>query len=128
MVAVGHVPAMRFTIKRFGSYLRGDLHDRVSGEETDEFLQAVAAAALTSGHDRILLSVRTSRAVFRVEQFRLAEHMEVVASRPGHRIALVADDPDVRLAQQYIATLARLRGLSVQAFEREAAAMAWLLA
>lgn len=117
---------MRFTIHHVGPYLRGDLHDRVTGEETDEFLQAVAASALESGHDRILLSVHTSRAIFRVDKFRLAHHMEVVRSRPAHRIAIVADDWEVHLAQQYIATLARQKGLQVEAFREEAPAVAWL--
>jgi hypothetical protein len=117
---------MRFTIRHVGQYLRGDLHDRVTGEETDEFLQAVAADALESGQDRILLSVHTSHAIFRVDKFRLAYHMEVVRSRPAHRIALAADDWEVQLSQQYIATLARQNRLNVQAFREEPPAIAWL--
>jgi hypothetical protein len=119
---------MRYTIRQVEPYLRGDLHDRVTGEETDEFLKAVAADALSSGRDRILLSVHTSRAIFRVEKFRLSYHMEVVRSRPAHRIAIVADDWEVHLSQQYIATLARLNGLNVEAFRDEAHAIAWLKA
>ena len=117
---------MRFTVKHVEDYIRGDLFERVTGEETDTFLRAVAADALACGRDLVLLSVHTSRAIFRVDQFKLSEHMEVVASRPAHRIALVADDLEVRLAHQYIATLARLKGLNVQTFDTEAQAIAWL--
>jgi hypothetical protein len=119
---------MRFTVTHVEDYVRGDLYERVTGEETDQFIRAVAADALESGRDRVLISVHTSRAIFRVDQFRLPEHMDVVASRPAHRIALVADDFEVRLAHQYIATLARLKGLNVQTFDTEAHAIAWLKA
>jgi hypothetical protein len=119
---------VRYTVKHIENYLRGDLYDRVTGEETDEFLRAMAADALASGRDLVLISVHTSRAIFRVAQFKLSEHMDVVASRPDHRIALVADDLEVRLAHQYIATLARLKGLNVRTFETEAQAIAWLKA
>jgi len=119
---------VRYTVKHIENYLRGDLYDRVTGEETDEFLRAVAADALASGRDLVLISVHTSRAIFRVAQFKLSDHMEVVASRPHHRVALVADDLEVRLAHQYIATLARLKGLNVKTFDAEAEAIAWLKA
>ena len=117
---------MRFTVTQVEDYLRGDLYNRVTGEETDAFLRAVAAEVVARNCERILLVVHTSRAIFRIEQFKLCEHLERLASRPGHRVALICDDFEVRLAHQYIASLARIRGFNVHTFPTEAEAVAWL--
>lgn len=119
---------MRFTTRTLGAYVRGDLYDRETSEETRQFLQALADEARTHGADRALLSIHSSRALFNVQQFSLSTFLELLAARPGHRVALVADTWEVQLAQQYIATLARLKGLAVRAFSSEADAIAWLKA
>lgn len=117
---------MRFTIRKVYTYVRGDLYNRETSEETRQFLQALADEARTHGADRVLASIHSSRALFNVQQFSLSTFLELLTSRPGHRVALVADTWEVQLAQQYIATLARLKGLAVKTFTREADAIAWL--
>ncbi len=119
---------MRFTIRRVDAYVRGDLYDRETGEETRQFLQALADKARTHGADRVLVCIHSSRALFNVQQFGLSTFLDLLASRSGHRVALVADTWEVQLAQQYVATLARLKGLAVRTFSREADAIAWLKA
>jgi len=86
----------------------------------------VAGEAQKSGVDRVLISVHSSRPIFRVQQYGLAEFLEAVASRPAHRIAVVADTFEGRLAQQYVVRIARARGLKVRSFSSEEAAAAWL--
>ncbi len=117
---------MRFTIREAEGYVRGDLYDRETPEETREFLTAVAKVAFGIDGDRILVSNHSSRAIFRVHQFGLGEIFELLASRPAHRIALVADNVEVRMAQQYIAVLAKLKGLNVRSFGAEREAIRWL--
>jgi hypothetical protein len=117
---------MWFTVEHVDNYLRADLYGRETAEETRQFLQAVANAALKSGVDRLLISVHCSRPIFRVQQFGLSEFLETVASRPAHRIATVADSFEGRLAQQYAVRIARARGLNVRSFSSEEAAAAWL--
>jgi hypothetical protein len=119
---------MRFTVEHAEDYLRGDLYGRETAEETRQFLQAVAAEALDSAVDRVLISVHSSRPIFRVQSFGLRDFFETIASRPAHRIAAVSDSYEGRLAQQYVVTLARLRGLNVRSFRSEAEAIAWLQA
>jgi hypothetical protein len=119
-------PAMRFTIEHSAGHLRGDLYNRHTADETREFLQALLGEALGSGMDRVLVSVHSSRAIFRAEGWGLSEFMKAVAARPGHRVAAVADNYEGRLAQRYVATLARLRGLNVASFDHEREAVAWL--
>jgi hypothetical protein len=118
--------SMWFTVKRVDNYLRADVHGRETAEDTRRFLEAVAGEAQKSGVDRVLISVHSSRPIFRVQQYGLAEFLEAVASRPAHRIAVVADTFEGRLAQQYVVRIARARGLKVRSFSSEEAAAAWL--
>jgi hypothetical protein len=86
----------------------------------------VVAEALGASVDRVLISVHASRPIFRVQRLALPELFESVASRPAHRVAAVADSYEGRLAQQYVVTLARQRGLNVRSFRSEGDAIAWL--
>lgn len=86
----------------------------------------MATEAEKSGIDRVLISVHSSRPIFRVQQYGLSEFLQMVASRPAHRIAAVADSFEGRLAQQYVVRIARARGLNVRSFSSEEAAAAWL--
>ena len=118
--------SMWFTVKQVDNYLRGDVYGRETAEDTQRFLQAVATEAEKSGVDRVLISVHSSRPIFRVQQYGLSEFLQTVASRPAHRIAAVADSFEGRLAQQYVMRIARARGLNVRSFSSEEAAAAWL--
>ena len=76
----------------------------------------------------MLVSVRNSRPIFRVERYGLTEHFKRAAANPvGYRIALVADSDDVRSSHEYVETLARQKGVAMRSFRSEAAALDWLL-
>lgn len=117
---------MRFTVKHIGNYLRGDLYERETAEETQQFLHAVAEEATKTGLYRVLISVHASRPIFRVQSLGLPEFFKTAAARPAHRIAIVADSYEGRLAQQYVVTVARQRGLNVRSFRSDEAAADWL--
>lgn len=117
---------MRFTIRAGLNYVRDDLYERKTVEETRRFLHALANEALRRDMDRVLISVHSSSAVFRTQQFGLPAFLDLLASRPGHRIALVADTWEVQLAHQYVAMLARLRHLTVRSFRNDTEAFGWL--
>ena len=118
--------AMWFKLEHVDNYLRADVYGRETAEETRRFLQAVADEALKKKVDRVLISVHSSRPIFRLQQFGLSEFLETLASRPSHRIATVADSFEGQLAQQYVARIARARGLRVRSFGSEDPAIAWL--
>ncbi|HEY7238028.1 MAG TPA: hypothetical protein VH600_02590 [Burkholderiales bacterium] len=118
--------SMWFALEHAGGYLRADLYGRETAEDTRRFLEAVTAEAQKSGVDRVLISTHSSRPIYRVQQYGLAEFLETVASRPAHRIATVADSFEGQLAQQYVVRIARARGLNVRSFGSEEAAAAWL--
>lgn len=118
---------MQFTFQHLEGYLRGDLYNRYTAEETREFLQALLEEALRTGVDRVFIAVHSSRAIFRAEGWGLSELLKIVARRPQHRIAAMADSYEGRLAQRYVAMLAKLRGVNVATFDHERDAIAWLL-
>jgi hypothetical protein len=118
---------MYYTIKVAHGVLRAELFGRKTAEETQEFIAAVAAEALRTGVTRVLVWVRGSRPIFRVEQYGLSEHFKRAAANPaGYRIALLADAEELRSAHEYVETLARQQGVALRSFRSEAAALDWL--
>ena len=119
---------MHYKIETASDHLRAEVFGRETAEQTHEFLTALAQKALEAGMTRVLISVRNSRPIFKVEKYRISEFFKVAASNPAYRIALVADSDEVRASQQYVEVLARQQGANVRAFRAEAAALHWLRA
>lgn len=117
---------MRYTIDIHAGYLKAEMRERETGEETRAFVEAILAALREHKLPRLLISVRSSRPVFKVEQYGLSEALVQVAGT-GLRVAFIADSKEVAMSQQYIALLAQQRGLDFKTFDDEPAAVAWLL-
>lgn len=99
---------------------------RDTAAQTAEFVAAIIAKLRASGVARLLVSVRKSRPVFKVEDWGLSEALEQLVSIRDLRVALVSDTRELGMSQDYIAFLARQRGLQFEAFSTEQAAVAWL--
>jgi hypothetical protein len=82
--------------------------------------------ALKNGNTMVLVSVRHSRPIFKVDQYRIAEQFRRLAANPKYRIALLADSDEVRASHEYIEVLARQQAANVRAFRDEASALDWL--
>jgi hypothetical protein len=106
-------------------YLRSELFNRQVVEETRKFLEAVLAAALEHRCPQVLICVRTSRPIFTVERYGFSRYLDL-AFKSKYKIALVGDTLELRIAHQYVATMARIRGVNLQAFGDEANAIHWL--
>ena len=106
-------------------YVRCELFDRRTIDETRKFLEAGIAEVAKHRCPRVLICVRNSKAVFTLERYGFSQYLES-AFKSKYRIALVGDSLELRIAHQYIATLARIRGVNLRAFPEEAAAIAWL--
>ncbi len=106
-------------------YLRAELFDRQTADETREFLSAVLAGAWKQGQSHVLIYVHGSRPIFAVEKYGLYGYLKI-ASASGCKVALLADSAEARVAQQYIETLARQRGVDLRTFRDESAALEWL--
>lgn len=116
---------MWYRISAEPEYLKAELFNRRSAEETREFLQALAAEGMKQGVRRALISVSNSRPIFAVERYGFSAFAHL-AERISDRIALMADTRELRIAQEYAAMLARWRGINVRTFADEDTARAWL--
>ncbi len=120
--------AVRYSIVAVKHYLKAELLDRETVEETREFLVALAQAARRHGSSRVLICVHSSRPIFRIEQYQASAYLKELSARPGLKVALVAHRADVRSAHQYVELLARQQGANLKSFEEESAAIDWLRA
>ena len=107
-----------FTVE--AGYLKVDLFNRETAEETRDALAAIAAEARKHACSQILISVHASRPIFKVEQYGLPDYFKELG-----RIALTGDSAELRISQQYIESLARRNGINVRSFPNEQAALHW---
>jgi hypothetical protein len=119
---------MHFTFKQAQGYLRAELFGRQTVEQTLEFVEALTAEARNSAGHRILVWVRNSRPIFKVEPYKISEQFRQLAQNKLLRVALLADSDEVRASHQYIEVLASQQGAQVRAFRDEARALDWLAA
>jgi hypothetical protein len=117
---------MRYKFSMVQDCLRAELVGRESVDETQEFIRAVAEEARRVDCPRILVWVRRSRPIFKVEQYRISEYFKQLSANRELRVALLADADDVRAAHEYIEVLARQQGANVRSFREEAPALDWL--
>ena len=106
-------------------YLRAELFGRQTADETRRFLDALHAAALEHRRARILVCVRNSKPIFTVERYGISRYLEI-AFKSAYKIALMGDTPELRIAHQYIAMLAVMRGVDLRTFRDEIVAIEWL--
>jgi hypothetical protein len=118
----GRAP-MRYRITHAADHLRAELAHRETVEEMHEFLRAVVPNR--ARRPRVLIRVRESKPLFHVERGGLVECLLQIARAPEHRIALVADTPDLQASHEYLELIARQRGVRVRSFRGEAEALQW---
>jgi len=106
-------------------YLRAELFGRQTADETRKFLEALHAAALEHRRARILVCVRNSKPIFTVERYGISRYLDI-AFKSAYKIALMGDTPELRIAHQYIAMLAVMRGVDLRTFQDEIVAIEWL--
>jgi hypothetical protein len=117
---------VQFKIELRPGYLQAEMTERENAAETAQFVGALIAELRASGVPRALVSVRRSRPVFKVEDWKFSEALAKLAQIRGLRVALLSDTRELRLSHDYIALLGRQRGLDFQAFGSEETALAWL--
>ena len=116
---------MRYRITAESGYLKAELFNRRTAEETRDFLDALAAEGVKQRLRVALITVRMSDPIFSLERFGYSAFLSL-AEQISDRIALMADTPELRIAQEYAAMIARWRGINVRTFRDEAAAIEWL--
>ena len=116
-----------FRVSAEQGYLRSELFNRRTTDETRKFLEAVRIEALKHRLPQVLICVRNSAPIFTVERYGFSHYLDLVFES-NYKIALVGDSLELRIAHQYIATMARMRGVKLRAFAEETAAIYWLRA
>jgi hypothetical protein len=120
---------MKFRIEPRGGHLLAELHDRENAADMREFVLAVTRACREHDCLRILVSVRSSRPMFKTEDYGLSGvvrgYLNEVVS-PSCRIALLGDSSELHHAHEYVELVARQQHLNVKAFRDASAAAQWL--
>jgi len=117
---------MQYKIAMERGFLRADLLERETAEETRRFLRAVVVESVKHGCSRILVHVRSSKTLFTVERYGVLETFKKLASDPAHRIALLGDTVELGMSHDYVALLARQQGITLRNFQNESQAVAWV--
>ena len=117
---------MHYTFKQAPGLLRAELFGRRTAEETGQFIDAVLAEARSGPAARVLVWVRNSRPIFKVEQYNLPQKFKQLTAIKDARVALLADSDELRASHQYVEVLAAQQGAKVRAFRDEARALHWL--
>src|SRR5262245_49429274 len=107
-------------------YLRTTLFSRETVEEMREFIRAVIEANREHQREAILMDIRASRPIFHSEPNGFLNYLRTLIAGSSWRIALLGDDPELRLSHEYLALLGRQRGITIWSFRDEAAALRWL--
>lgn len=118
---------MKFKIEVQHDYLRVVMAGRHTAVENRAAARAILEALERHRLSKILVSIRQSRAIFKVEEYRLSDIFERFAAIPGLKVALVSDSQELYASHQYIELLASQRGLAYRAFrDDERSAINWL--
>jgi len=117
---------MHYRLEPRAGHLLAEMADRETAEETAEFVRALVAGLAEHKANRLLISVRSSRPIYKVEGWGLSGAIDAIKAVPGFRVAFIADSQEMMMAQQYIALLLSQRGIVTRNCESEAEAVAWL--
>jgi hypothetical protein len=118
---------MKFRIEPRGSYVLAEVNGRETPADMREFLFAVKLACRQHDCPRILLSVRASRPVFKLEEYGLSNGFAQEIVKPSCRIALVGDTSELNHAHEYVELVARQQQMNVRSFKDLPSAQRWLL-
>lgn len=118
---------MRLSIEIGPVYIKAEMVGRKTADETRQFVEAQLAALRESGLRKLLVSVRSSRPVFKVEAWNLSGLLDQFAGMEGVKVALTSDTKELAMSHEYVELLARQRGVAFRAFDREKPAVEWLI-
>ena len=126
--ALRPVNIMLYKVTIEPEYLKAELFNRETMEETREFLQIVASAATRYQRSSVLICVHSSNPVFTVERSGFLAYFKKLSVDPSHKIALLGDSEELGISHQYIELIGRQHGVNVQSFRDETAAVKWFKA
>jgi hypothetical protein len=117
---------MHYIIDQGTGCVRAELFGRETAAETQDFIRALTGEVQKNGCTAVLVTVRNSRPIFKLDPHEAAGQLRRLAASPGYRVALLADTEELRTSHEYIEVLARQQGANVRAFRDEPSALLWL--
>src|SRR5213082_3315409 len=117
---------MEYRISNENGFLRAQLLDRETPDETRKFLNAVVLASIDHPCSRVLMHVRLSKPLFTIQRHGVLRTLKKIASDPGHKIALLGDTVEMGMSHDYVALLARQQGITLRNFQNESQAIEWV--
>src|SRR5256886_14931307 len=118
---------MKYQMTMGGGFLRAELLERKTTEETRAFLQSVVLANVNHRCSRILVHVRLSNPLFTVERHGVLKHFKKIAADPFHRIALLGDIVELGMSHDYVSFVGRQQGIKPPSVLPEGAAVGWVI-
>lgn len=123
---LGPLPPLRYSFGMVRDCLRAELVGRRTPAQTEEFLRVLLGKMEELRSNRVLICVRSSYAVFQVDQYHISQYFDWLLAHPAVRVALVADSSEIHTAHEYVELLARQRGVNLRAYTKEEDAIHWL--
>ena len=117
---------MEYQISTENGFIKAELLERETADETRRFLQSVVLASINHRCSRVLVSVRLSKPLFTIERNGVLRTLKRIASDPTHKIALLGDTVELGMSHDYVSLLGRQQGICLRSFHREAEAVEWL--
>lgn len=117
--------AIVYKITAAPDYLRAELFNRQTVEETRAFLRAVVRENAKHRRGCVLILVRRSKPIFQVLPHGVMEYFVDLSETPSCRIALVGDTKELHMSHEYIELIAHQRRLNVRSFRDETTALHW---
>ena len=114
---------MTYEIRLEDDHLGAELAYCETVAEMHSFLRAVVRSS--ERRSNVLIRTWASKPVFHVERDGLVGYFREIARQPQHRVALLADTPDLRASHEYLELIARQRGVNVRSFRTEHEALLW---
>ena len=117
---------MEYQISTENGFIKAELLERETADETRTFLQAVVLATVNHRCSRVLVHVRLSKPLFTIERHGVLRTLKRIASDPRHKIALLGDTLELGMSHDYVSLLGRQQGICLRSFQSEAEAVEWL--
>jgi hypothetical protein len=119
---------MELKFQPLDGYLRAEIARRVTLAEARHAVHAIIREMTALALRRAMIVVRESEPVAWLRMHAIADVLHHARAVRGLRVALVADSWELYTSHQEVMVLARHRGIQIESFRDEAAAVKWLKA
>lgn len=107
-------------------YLRAELHDWKTADETQKFLGIVAGTGKVLHCGRFFIAVHSSMSRSMLDKSSFLAQLKPLGTAPEHKIAVLGDALDPASADECIQQFTQQHDVNVRAFADEETALQWV--